>query len=105
MPGRRIPSGRAVLSGSADVVSDAFALIGAPDRRKSRHRVEQLRYARACAWRLGQWAGPTRQHDQIEIGRAQLRVEEQRATGLEMIFDDVEESAGPRFRATLHDLR
>src|ERR1700712_2210 len=24
--------------------------------------------------------------------------------GLEMIFDDVEESAGPRFRATLHDL-
>src|ERR1700692_167165 len=86
-----------MLTGSANIVGDAFALVSTPYRRKCCHPIEQLRDVGARArWRAHR-ARPTVEHDQIEVDRTELVAKEQGAVGLEMIFDDIEESGGAGF--------
>src|SRR5258708_14229333 len=90
---------------SADLVGDAFALVGAADRLERRHLVEELRDVGTRARRLGHRAGPAREHDEIEIDGAEPVAQEEWTVSLEMLFDDIEESTGPPFRAALDDAR
>src|ERR1700686_550510 len=89
----RLP-GWSMLTGSADIVGDAFVLVSTPYRRKRRHLIEQLRDVGARARWGAHRARPTCEHDRIEVDRTELVAEERGAVGLEMIFDDIEESAG-----------
>src|SRR5690348_16984421 len=94
---RRDPSPTAeMVDRSTDLVGDAFALVRASYRRKSRYLVEELRDVRTRAWRLGHRSRPAREHDEIEVDGTELIAEEQGTVGFEMIFNDIKEGTGTR---------
>ena len=70
----RVPvsDGRIFVGLSADIVGNAFTLAGAADRGKRRDLVEKLCNVGARTRQPGHRARPAREHDQIEIGGAEL---------------------------------